>query len=219
MRFYLGASVVLLFASTAAAQFGNNNVRRTVAEPTDAGQRKTAENSRSDRAAKLAEQAAAQEDLAGALLAVMDTDGDGMVTRVEFGKAMAALRKVHKDTKGNMMVPEKAKNAAATTGGDSTQNAAGTELAGERGNVATTRFMEMYDRNHDGVITANEVPPQVRAMLRGADRNGDGRIDAAELQAFSQRMNQLRRAGAEGANANGGAGVPGDGGGPLPPRP
>ena len=38
----------------------------------------------------------------------MDTDGDGVVTRIEFGKAMAAMHKVHKDPKGNMTVPEKA---------------------------------------------------------------------------------------------------------------
>ncbi|HVT29011.1 MAG TPA: hypothetical protein VHE81_13430, partial [Lacipirellulaceae bacterium] len=122
---------------------------------------------------------------------------------------------------GNMAVPEKAKNAAATAGGaDGAQNGAGAQGApNAQGNEMAARFMQQYDRNQDGVLTADEVPPQVRTMLRGADLNNDRRIDASELQAFSQRMNARMRAWAAGGNPNGGAGVPGDGGGPRPPRP
>jgi Ca2+-binding EF-hand superfamily protein len=216
MRLFLCVSVVFLFASTAAAQFGKNYATRTAARSTDAAPHKTADNGHADRAAKAADQAAAEVDLAGAILAVMDTDGDGVVTRIEFGKAMAALRKVHKDPKGNMTVPEKSADAAAAGGADATQqNGQGAQpVAGGRGNEAMARFMQ-YDRNHDGVLTPDEVPPQARAMLRGADLNGDGRIDAAELQAFSQRMGEQMRAWAAGVNPN--AGVPGDGG-RRPPR-
>ncbi len=215
MRLLLCISAAFLWASTAAAQFGPNSPR-TAARSTEGEQHKTAENAHADRAAKAAEQAAEQADLAGAILAVMDTDGDGVVTRIEFGKAMAALHKVHKDPKGNMTVPEKAAEAAkAAAGTDGTQQngQGGQAAAGGRGDAAMARFMQ-YDRNHDGVLTPDEVPPQGRAMLRGADLNGDGKIDAAELQAWSQKMGEQMRAWAAGVNPNG---VPGDGG-RRPPR-
>ena len=38
----------------------------------------------------------------------MDADHDGVVTKNEMNKAMAALRKVHKDKQGNMTMPDKA---------------------------------------------------------------------------------------------------------------
>ncbi|HEX5471314.1 MAG TPA: EF-hand domain-containing protein [Lacipirellulaceae bacterium] len=209
MRVFLCISVVFLFIGNALAQVGPND-SRTAARSNDGDTKRTAENGHADRAAKAAELAKEQSDLAGAILAAMDTDGDGVVTRIEFGKAMAALRKVHKDAKGNMMVPEKAAAAAAASADGAQQNGqSGQPVAGDRGNAAIARFMQ-YDRNHDGMLSWDEVPPQARAMLRGADLNGDGKIDAAELQSLNQKMGERMRAWAAGVNPN--AGVPGDGG-------
>jgi len=50
--------------------------------------------------------------------------------------------------------------------------------------------MMQYDRNGDGHLTPNEVPPQMMGMLQGADRNGDGAIDPQELQAMAGAMGQ-----------------------------
>ena len=166
--------------------------------------------------AKAGEQAAEQADLAGAILAVMDTDGDGVVTRIEFGKAMAALHKVHKDPKGNMTVPEKAAEAAKVpAGADGTQQNAqgGQAAAGGRGDEMMAKFMQ-FDANHDGVLEPNEVPPNVGLMLRNADRNGDHVIDKGELQEYIQSMGDRLKPWTAGVNPNG---VPGDGG-RRPPR-
>jgi hypothetical protein len=76
------------------------------------------------------------------------------------------------------------------------------------------RFMQ-YDANRDGVLSENEVPQQGRAMLQGADLNGDGVLDARELQAFSRRMGERMRAISGGVNPNG-ARAPGDGRAPKP---
>src|SRR6185436_214973 len=139
------------------------------------------------------DQAAADTDLANALLAAMDTDGDGVVTKAEMTKALAALRRVPKDSKGKMTV-EKTANANAAgpgAGPEAGQGNPGIGAAagpgGGRGNEALARFMQ-YDRNRDGRLTPDEVPPQARAMLQGADLNGDGAIEPAELQLFSARM-------------------------------
>jgi Ca2+-binding EF-hand superfamily protein len=76
-------------------------------------------------------------------------------------------------------------------------------------------FMQ-YDSNHDGVLSPNEVPPQARAMLRGADFNNDGVIDAKELQEFARKMGERMKAFNAGANPNGQGFVPGDGRTPKP---
>src|SRR6187401_726710 len=123
MRTILCLSIVCLFTTTAVAQFANKGaLPRNIEKPADATQKKTAtaEKGRAGKA-PAADPAGADTDLADALLIAMDTDHDGVVTKIEMNKAMAALRKVHKDTKGNMTVPEKAgadPNAAVGGGAD-----------------------------------------------------------------------------------------------------
>ena len=56
------------------------------------------------------------------------------------------------------------------------------------------QFMQ-YDRNGDGKLSPQELPQQGRAMLQGADLNGDDMIDAAELQMAVRRMGERIEAG------------------------
>jgi len=65
--------------------------------------------------------------------------------------------------------------------------AAGLTGNGRQGNQVMGRFFQL-DQNHDGRLSPDEVTPQVAGMLRGGDLNGDGSIDAAEMQALYQRM-------------------------------
>jgi Ca2+-binding EF-hand superfamily protein len=86
----------------------------------------------------------------------------------------------------------------------------GAGFAGRAGNEAMGRFFQ-YDRNRDGRLTANEVPPQARGTLQGADLNGDGAIDAREMQATIAQMGDRAKAFGAGVdpNANGaGQGTP-----------
>jgi EF hand len=219
MRTLLCMSVVLVFTTTAHAQFGGKDgLPRTTARNADATQRKTADKAHSDHAAKATEQAGTETDLANALLAVMDTDGDGIVTSIEYSKALKAINKIKKDSKGNRAYdkPADANNTAAAAGDAGQAGAGALGPGGARGNEMMARFMQ-YDTNHNGVLEPNEVPPQARAMLQGADLNGDGVIDANEWQAFAARMGDRMKAVAAGADANGGAGAAGNGG-RKPPR-
>jgi Ca2+-binding EF-hand superfamily protein len=221
MRSILCLLVVCLFATTAAAQFGAKGATtRNAAPAADPVPKKTTnEKAHPGKAAAAADQAGADADLADALLAAMDADHDGVVTKVELNKAMAALRKVHKDKQGNMVVPDKAATdpTAAAPGADAGlgQGAGAAAGANQRNdNEAMARFMQ-YDKNGDGVLSENEVPPQARAMLRGADLNGDGVLSAAELQAFSRKMGDRMKAAAAGVNPNGTGGTQGNG---RPPK-
>jgi Ca2+-binding EF-hand superfamily protein len=177
----------------------------------------TNEKGRSGKAAAAADQAGADADLADALLIAMDTDHDGVVTKIEMNKAMAALRKVHKDNKGNMVVPDKAAtdpNAAADGGIDPTQGpgGVGAAAAGDaRNNNEAMGWFTKYDTNHDGRLSANEVPAEGRAMLGAADLDGDGFINAREFQVFSRKMGERMKAMAAGVNQNGAGGTQGNG--------
>lgn len=226
MRSILSLFIVCVIASTAAAQFGNKNGAslRNAARTTDAGAKKATTEKAHPAKASAEEQAAAETELVNAILLAMDTDKDGVVTKTEYGKALAALRKVHKDAKGNMVVPDGATpatpgdpNAAAGTNAGLGQGGAPAVGAENRNinNEAMGRFMQ-YDTNHDGVLAPNEVPPQARAMLRGADFNNDGVIDAKELQEFARKMGERMKAFNAGANPNGQGFVPGDGRTPKP---
>src|SRR5689334_14174247 len=182
MRSALCLLVVCSFATTAAAQFGNvGSTTRTTTPPADATPKKaTNEKTHAGKVAAKNEPAA-DSDLADALLAAMDTDHDGIVTKVEYRDAMKALAKVHKDKQGNMTVPDKA--AAAGADPNATQNAdaaaaqgqgvAGAPAGGDaRGNEAMGWFTR-YDRNGDGRLSESEVPANMRAGLSTADLNGD----------------------------------------------
>lgn len=205
MRQFLCLAIVCVFAASSAAQV-NGRTSRTAKSADGAGAtpHKSAD-------AKKADQAEADEKLVAALLAAMDTDKDGVVTKSEMAHALAALHKVKKDPKGNITVPDKAADAtdpnAAAANDPNNQNVPAGAAAENRGNADIIgRFMQ-YDTNHDGVLSPNEVPPQARAMLRGADLNGDGVIDAAELQAFARKMgDRMRMNAAELGGAQGNAG-------------
>jgi Ca2+-binding EF-hand superfamily protein len=218
MKSILSLFVVCLIASTAAAQFGGKNgaALRSAARPADTTQKKTTNEKGHPAKANAEDLAAAETEMVNAILLAMDTDKDGVVSKIEYGKAMAALRKVHVDAKGNRAVPENATPATAAdpkAGADAGQGqpGAGQGVGADNraNNEAIARFMQ-YDTNHDGVLSPNEVPPQARAMLRGADLNGDGVIDAKELQEFARKMGDRMKAFSAGVNPNG-QGVPGDG--------
>jgi Ca2+-binding EF-hand superfamily protein len=72
------------------------------------------------------------------------------------------------------------------------------------------QWARQFDRNNDGQLTPNEVPPPVADMLRSsnADANGDGAVDANELRDAARRMGD-RSGGGRGF----GQGGPGDRGG------
>ena len=163
MRSYLFATMLaVLPAAIAAAQFGVNP--QNPGQPPQPGQRNPGEPGG---------EAAAPPN---AMFTVIDADGDGVISKVELRKAIKALKSLDVDNDGNITLAE-----VSAAGGQ----------AGPGGNPEIERMMKDLDKNGDGKLTADEVPPQMMPMLQGADKNQDRAIDRDELTAAMQQ-NQFR---------------------------
>jgi Ca2+-binding EF-hand superfamily protein len=262
MRSQLCVSLVLLFASSASAQFG-------------AGAPKAAADATkpADAAANPGGGVPAAGGQASPIFAAIDLDSDGVISKVELKKAIVSLKKLDSDNDGALTLAEcggaqapggpaiannidpaaqwidqvmamDKNNDGKLTANELTENEKqmlqGADLNGDgaidrqelatayasrtgqgnafgpgqngqafngRSNNETMARFFQADRNRDGRVTSDEVSASDKAMLQGADANGDGGIDAAELQAFSQRMGNRMRAFGAGVNANGQIGV------------
>src|SRR5262245_17459189 len=42
-------------------------------------------------------------------------------------------------------------------------------------------FIKTFDKNNDGLLTADELPPPLARAFEKADRNGDGKLDVKEV--------------------------------------
>jgi hypothetical protein len=73
----------------------------------------------------------------------------------------------------------------------------------DRGTDPRTGQFMRNDINNDGRLTLEEIPRQMRAAFRPEDdRNGDGAIDAGELQLALARMGGAAQAIGAGADPN-----------------
>jgi hypothetical protein len=51
-------------------------------------------------------------------------------------------------------------------------------------------FIKHFDRNRDGFLTKEELPPRLAAAFDKADTNGDGQLDKAEVGEMLHRLRQ-----------------------------
>lgn len=109
----------------------------------------------------------------GMMLRGADQDGDGAVSKDELTTAVEQMQQ---------------RMGGGGFGGPG-GGFGGPGGGGRGGNDATQRIMSL-DKNGDGKISLDEAPDseQVRGMLRQADANGDGTVDASEMEQFSRRM-------------------------------
>jgi Ca2+-binding EF-hand superfamily protein len=54
-------------------------------------------------------------------------------------------------------------------------------------------FIKHFDKNMDGVLTKDELPPVLAQMFPRIDTNGDGKLDRKEIKALMQRLRQQVR--------------------------
>jgi Ca2+-binding EF-hand superfamily protein len=138
-----------------------------------------------------------------------DKNGDGRLTPEELNVGeMQMLQGADLNSDGAIDRQELAqmgKGQAGAAGRPGNNFAGGANAGpglGRRGNnEAMGRFFQ-YDRNRDGRLTADEVPPQAIAALQGGDRNGDGAIDAGEMQAIAAQMGERAKAFGAGVDPN-----------------
>lgn len=76
--------------------------------------------------------------------------------------------------------------------------------AGGMGLLNVDQLMERFDKNKDGKLTRDELPPQMAQWLMRADADQDGAISKSELMEAQQRIAAMRG----GAGAGGPPGMP-----------
>jgi len=64
-------------------------------------------------------------------------------------------------------------------------------VAAALGQDAKSPFLRRFDRNRDGAVTKDELPPSRRGRFEAMDADGDGRITATEASAFRRRRGHL----------------------------
>jgi len=100
------------------------------------------------------------------LLQRFDRDHDGQLDAHERQRAARALRRI-----ARRMADDD--RTAAHPGGKPTDPAA--QQARRQRRIA--HLIERFDRNHDGVVSPDEMPPGLARRLSAIDRNGNGAID------------------------------------------
>ena len=65
--------------------------------------------------------------------------------------------------------------------------------APDGGGVDPAERLRQFDTNRDGRITRDELPDRMEPMVDRFDTNGDDIIDAAELEAMTERIRQRPR--------------------------
>jgi Ca2+-binding EF-hand superfamily protein len=147
------------------------------------------------------------------LFAIVDTDGDGVISAKELHKAVAAIKEADTDKDGNItwaeIVARSGAISAAGLGQSEITSGMGAGVGGGMGGEQSPAFKQVmqYDKNGDGKLTADELPPQMVSMLRNADLNGDHAIDARELAIYVKKMGD--RVGAELNRGAGSQQIPG----------
>jgi len=175
--FFCAIGLVVLTAATSAAQLLGGPADKPADKPVPGGPAAGAKGDNNPvRPPRAGAPAAPQPN---ALFAVMDADGDGVISKVELRKAIKALKTLDADDDGSITLAE------ASVGGAPI----GPGPLGEDPQIAQ---IMANDKNGDGKLTPNEVPGEMVAMLRGVDQNADGEITREELVvAMANMRNQF----------------------------
>ncbi len=51
-----------------------------------------------------------------------------------------------------------------------------------------TKLLDRFDKNKDGVLEGDEIPPPLRRRIQQFDQNKDGKLDKAELKKAAERF-------------------------------
>jgi len=113
-----------------------------------------------------------------------DRNGDGMLTINEVSPQLARMLQ-GADQNGDGAIDRQELALAVQNfqawGGPGRGGPGNFDGPGGSANRSLQRLMQ-GDRNGDGVLTPDEVAPELRGMLQGADLNRDGQLDSNEVR-------------------------------------
>ncbi len=166
------------------------------------------------------------------VLAALDTDRDGVISKSEIENASASLKKADRNGDGKLsgdeLRPGMGFRGNTQARGDRGRDANGPEGRGPEGRAG---FMERMfgerDANDDGMLKGDEIPERMAGRLSQIDQNSDAAISREEFENMMSRVREAGGAGARGGNGPGGARGPGQRpggpgqrpGGDIPRRP
>ena len=148
-----------------------------------------------------------------AVFRALDTNGDGKLDAKEIAAAADVLKKLaNKD--GELTREELLKLLPPGMGpgpGGAARGLLGAPAAAAGGQpgqaemnpeTAFKRMMAMFDKNGDGKLQKDELPPRLAERFEELDTNKDGALDESEIKAIlPQLMRRLQNAGPQGAAA------------------
>jgi Ca2+-binding EF-hand superfamily protein len=124
-----------------------------------------------------------------AVLKALDGNGDGTLSSEELTEATASLKKLDRD--GDGQITPRELMAAAGSGGRPQPGVGGPPGMGVEQLLARWKG---FDKNGDGKLSEDELPPALKNRFDRVDANGDGAADEAELRQAAQALaGQLRR--------------------------
>jgi Ca2+-binding EF-hand superfamily protein len=135
-------------------------------------------------------------------MAAIDADGDGEISSAEIEKSVAALKTLDKNNDGKLTLDElrPANGPGQGRGGPFGEGPRGAGEGpgpggpGAGGADAVARLMT-FDKNGDGKLDAAELPERMQNIMARADADKDGVLTATELEQLNAAANNRRGGG------------------------
>jgi len=141
------------------------------------------------------------------IIAALDTDEDGEISKEEIENAVAALKTLDENEDGKLSGREihPPHRHGDRRAGDGPEGARGRGPAGRgpegsrgRGPAAFIDRLMENDKNGDDKLSKDEVPERLKARFDRVDENSDEFIDRAELEEMSKRFRERGQRGRRG---------------------
>jgi Ca2+-binding EF-hand superfamily protein len=145
----------------------------------------------------------------GGLAAVLDADHDGIISAAEIGSSSSALKALDRNGDGRLTSEELRPAFVGGAGEGRFGGRRGRDEGGERGGAPAasaddlTDTLMAFDRNGDGKLDRAEVPERFQGLFGRADANKDGALTREELKqsasaSVEESSGRGRRGGEEG---------------------
>lgn len=125
------------------------------------------------------------------IMAALDADKDGSLSADEIANATAALKKLDKNGDGKVGRDE---IRAELENLRPTREERGGRRGAFGGGFGRGNFLDRYDKNADGKVSASELPERMRqGLMDRGDKNKDGFLEKSEIEALSQNLGNRNR--------------------------
>jgi Ca2+-binding EF-hand superfamily protein len=148
------------------------------------------------------------------LVKALDADSDGELSTIEIENASKSLMKLDTNGDGKISADELKPNPADVMPGAMAGLGRGGEGRPGMGGEMLARMFEQRDANSDGMLSGEEIPERLQAMVGRVDKNGDGNISKDEFKQVQAGMMERMRDGQGAGGRRGGE----EGDGPAKPK-